>query len=221
MPAAACPALIVVDGNAQKPVRADQVGGQREGFCKVARVMQYAPAVDNVELAKAAEILSIQGGPLLDRPRRIARQAALLERFGARDGLGIVVERVDRCAQSPGRQAEQPAAGPDVEKRSARQVVQFEQPPEGGLGVFDPLVVQGFKKRLPIGPERESLLFCEPVGVHVGVHECLSSDFATDIPTGNEASRRIVGLNFFQGKRNPPSRLRAPELPGSPASAPS
>jgi hypothetical protein len=59
-------------------------------------------------------------------------------------------------------------------------------------------------------------LLCDPVGLYVGVHVCLSSDFAADALPGREPATRIVGVNFFQGKRNPPSRQGASELPGSP-----
>src|SRR4051812_18540642 len=81
------------------------------------RVMQHAPRIDHVEPAELGHISVVEYRPLLDTPARIAGEKSLLEQRRALDRLNVVIERAHIRAEAARRQAEQTAAGADVEKR--------------------------------------------------------------------------------------------------------
>src|SRR5262245_16607170 len=108
--------LVVVQRDEQLAARADQRCDVATGTVHVASVMQNTPGIDDVELPELSQVVSIEHRSLLDHPARIVRKVAALQRLGARHRLGVEVEGMDGGSQSPGRQAEQAAAGSDIQE---------------------------------------------------------------------------------------------------------
>src|SRR5437867_12863402 len=64
---------------------------------------------------------------------------------------------MDARSQSAGGEAEQPAAGTDVEKAAAAQIIGLEHDAQRAFGLRDAVVVESTEESIPICAEWESL----------------------------------------------------------------
>ena len=60
-------------------------------------------------------------------------------------------------AESPGGEAEQPAAGSYVEEAASTEVVRLQHESQRAFGFSDALIIQRAKEPIPVRAERESL----------------------------------------------------------------
>src|SRR5262249_51386518 len=87
---------------------------------------------------------------------------------GADDRLRVVIERNHARPQSPGRQAEQPAARPDVQKTQSRERIDLQHSFERRFGCDDLLIPNAFQKAAPVLAELETFAASDLFGVPVG-----------------------------------------------------
>src|SRR5688572_6699083 len=78
--------------------------------------MQDAPTVYDIELAERREVIGVECRAALHAPLRVVAIESVAQLARAGDRRGVVVERHDVGAESAGGEAEQTAAGSDVEE---------------------------------------------------------------------------------------------------------
>src|SRR5262245_11681672 len=167
-PATALAAAVIVDCD-EKPAPG-RVGQTRvlQRLPHLSGVMQHSPGVDDVELPEPGQIIGVEDRAFLDDPLRVARKIALSQLYGAGDRLRVVIKRNYARAQSPGRQTEQPAARPDVQKTQSRERINLQHSFERRFGCDDLLLPNAFQKAAPVLAELETFAARDLIGAPVG-----------------------------------------------------
>src|SRR5262249_61119249 len=119
-------------------------------------VMQHATEESDAEMPEAGEINGVEPAASFDNPLSVARKIAPSQLYGADDRLRVVIERNHARPQSPGRQTEQPAARPDVQKTQSRERINLQHSFERRFGCEDLLIPNAFQKADPVLAELET-----------------------------------------------------------------
>src|ERR1017187_8289827 len=91
-PAAAGGSLVVINRNEQLAAGGHWNGGVGQRGAHVSGVVQHAPGIYDVEFSQRRDVGGIEGGAGLDCPLGVVGEIAVLEFFGAADGIGVVIE---------------------------------------------------------------------------------------------------------------------------------
>lgn len=120
-------------------------------------------------MPEPADEFAIKDRTLADGPLAVVREVASLQLRSTGDALRIVVERPDAGAEPLRGEAEDPAAGADVEEAFPVEPPDIEHRFQGFLGGFDVLGRELLQERRPIGAEFKPLAAADlsiPVRCH-------------------------------------------------------
>src|SRR5262245_35081937 len=117
--------------------------------------MQHSPGIDDVEMPEPGEVISVERRAFFDNPLSVAREIAPSQLYGAGDRLRVVIERNHARPQSPGRQTEQPASRPDVQKTQPRERINLQHLFERRFCGDDLLIPKALQKAAPVLAELE------------------------------------------------------------------